>query len=47
MGEQIQSPGSHNIRPQGPFHQTIAYHPQSNGMVEHFHRGLKDALRAR
>ncbi len=27
--------------------QTTAYHPQSNGMVEHFHRGLKDALRAR
>jgi hypothetical protein len=27
--------------------QTTAYHPQSNGMVEHFHCGLKDALRAR
>jgi hypothetical protein len=27
--------------------QTTAYHPQSNGMVEHFHRRLKDALRAR
>jgi transposase InsO family protein len=26
--------------------QTTAYHPQSNGMVEHFHRRLKDALRA-
>ncbi len=27
--------------------QTTAYHPQSNGMVERFHRRLKDALRAR
>jgi transposase InsO family protein len=27
--------------------QTTAYHLQSNGMVEHFHRRLKDALRAR
>ena len=27
--------------------QTTAYHPQSNGMVERFHRCLKDALRAR
>jgi transposase InsO family protein len=27
--------------------QTTAYHPQSNGMVEHFHRRLKDALLAR
>ncbi len=26
--------------------QTTAYHPQSNGMVERFHRRLKDALRA-
>jgi hypothetical protein len=26
---------------------TTAYHPQSNGMVERFHRRLKDALRAR
>jgi hypothetical protein len=26
--------------------QTTAYHPQSNGMVECFHRRLKDALRA-
>jgi hypothetical protein len=26
---------------------TTAYHPQSNGMVEHVHRQLKDALRAR
>jgi len=26
---------------------TTAYHPQSNGMVERFHRQLKDALRAR
>ncbi len=25
--------------------QTTAYHPQSNGMVERFHRCLKDALR--
>ena len=25
---------------------TTAYHPQSNGMVERFHRQLKDALRA-
>jgi transposase InsO family protein len=24
--------------------QTTAYHPQSNGMVERFHRHLKDAL---
>jgi hypothetical protein len=28
-------------------HQTTAYHPQSNGMVERFHRQLKDALWAR
>jgi hypothetical protein len=28
-------------------HSTTAYHPQSNGMVERFHRQLKDALRAR
>jgi hypothetical protein len=27
--------------------QTTAYHPQSNGLVEHFHRRMKDALRAR
>jgi transposase InsO family protein len=27
--------------------QTTAYHPQSNGMVERFHRRLKDTLRAR
>ncbi len=27
--------------------QTTAYHPQSNGMVERFHRRLKDALRTR
>jgi hypothetical protein len=27
--------------------QTTAYHPQSNGMVECFHRRLKDALRPR
>ena len=26
---------------------TTAYHPQSNGMVERFHRRLKNALRAR
>jgi transposase InsO family protein len=26
---------------------TTAYHPQSNGMVEHLHRRIKDALRAR
>ncbi len=26
---------------------TTAYHPQSNGIVERFHRRLKDALRAR
>lgn len=28
-------------------HLTTAYHPQSNGLVERFHRRLKDALRAR
>jgi hypothetical protein len=28
-------------------HQTSAYHPQANGLVEWFHRQLKDALRAR
>jgi transposase InsO family protein len=27
--------------------QTTAYHPQSNGLVEQFHRRLKDALRER
>jgi len=27
--------------------QTTAYHPQSNGLVERFHRRLKDALRSR
>jgi hypothetical protein len=27
--------------------QTTAYHPQSNGLVERFHRRLKNALRAR
>ena len=28
-------------------HHTTAYHPQSNGIVERFHRHLKSALRAR
>lgn len=28
-------------------HTTTAFHPQANGMVERFHRQLKDALRAR
>ena len=28
-------------------HRTTAYHPQANGIVEHFHRQLKAALRAR
>ena len=27
--------------------QTTAYHPEGNGLVERFHRCLKDALRAR
>jgi transposase InsO family protein len=26
---------------------TTAYHPQSNGLAEQFHRRLKDALRSR
>jgi len=28
-------------------HMTTAFHPQANGMIERFHRQLKDALRAR
>jgi transposase InsO family protein len=28
-------------------HQTTAYHPQANGMIERAHRQLKDALRSR
>jgi transposase InsO family protein len=28
-------------------HPTTAYHPQANGMVERFHRKLKNSLRAR
>ena len=28
-------------------HHTTAYHPQSNGLIERFHRHLKSALRAR
>jgi hypothetical protein len=28
-------------------HHTTAYHPQSNGLMERFHRHLKSALRAR
>ncbi|XP_059085645.1 uncharacterized protein LOC131882508 [Tigriopus californicus] len=28
-------------------HHTTSYHPQANGLIERFHRQLKDALRAR
>ena len=28
-------------------HHTTAYHPQANGLVEHFHRQLKTSLKAR
>ncbi|XP_042242139.1 uncharacterized protein LOC121879556, partial [Homarus americanus] len=34
------------ITDRGAQHRTTAYHPQSNGMVERFHRQLKDAIKA-
>ena len=39
-GEMCQNLGAQHVM-------TTAYHPQANGMVERFHRQLKEALRAR
>ena len=47
LGLQVWCPGRHHNRLGIEHSPTTAYHPQANGLVERFHRQLKDSMRAR